>query len=403
MFQIRTWSVAAALLVSTGAVAFSTGIDSAQFGATGCPQCHNGGTTPLISLFTGPATLMTGQAGTFTVQFSTPNGPNGGFNLSASAAGTFSPTTSMAGAKVKVLAGANQFTEATHDMPKADADDGVTDNTITFEVEWAPAQGTSGTVTFTVWTNSVNLSSDPLGDMATMATTTVAVTCVLISSVMACAGKNCGTVSDGCGGSYTCGTGAMCPQPFETCGGGGTPNVCGCTPTTCLAQGKNCDSISDTCGGMLSCGSCTAPQTCGGGGTNNVCGCTPTPQATACANKNCGDVADGCGGTSSCGSCTAPQTCGGGGTANVCGCSPVPMATACAGKVCGVVADGCGGSHTCGTCATGVCANNVCTSPDAGTGGGSGGNGCSCGAAGPTATFGWALLALAFFARRRFS
>jgi hypothetical protein len=45
-----------------------------------------------------------------------------------------------------------------------------------------------------------------------------------------------------------------------------------CTPTTCAAQGKNCGSISDGCGGTLSCGTCTSPQTCGGGGTANVCG-----------------------------------------------------------------------------------------------------------------------------------
>src|SRR5207302_949588 len=37
----------------------------------------------------------------------------------------------------------------------------------------------------------------------------------------------------------------------------------GCTPTTCSAQGKNCGSLSDGCGGTLSCGSCSSPQTCG--------------------------------------------------------------------------------------------------------------------------------------------
>src|SRR5439155_11757408 len=36
-----------------------------------------------------------------------------------------------------------------------------------------------------------------------------------------------------------------------------------CTPTTCAAQGKNCGTISNGCGGTLSCGTCTAPQTCG--------------------------------------------------------------------------------------------------------------------------------------------
>jgi hypothetical protein len=46
----------------------------------------------------------------------------------------------------------------------------------------------------------------------------------------------------------------------------------GCTPTSCAAQGKNCGSISDGCGGTLTCGSCSSPQTCGGGGVVNVCG-----------------------------------------------------------------------------------------------------------------------------------
>jgi hypothetical protein len=45
-----------------------------------------------------------------------------------------------------------------------------------------------------------------------------------------------------------------------------------CTPTTCAAEGKNCGTISDGCGGQLSCGTCTAPATCGGGGVANVCG-----------------------------------------------------------------------------------------------------------------------------------
>ena len=93
-----------------------------------------------------------------------------------------------------------------------------------------------------------------------------------------------------------------------------------CTPTTCAAQGKNCGSISNGCGGTLSCGACTSPQSCGGGGTPNVCGggtCTPT--TCAAQGKNCGSISNGCGGTLSCGTCTSPQSCGGGGTPNVCG------------------------------------------------------------------------------------
>ena len=89
-----------------------------------------------------------------------------------------------------------------------------------------------------------------------------------------------------------------------------------CTPTTCSAA-ENCGSMANGCGGTLNCGTCTAPNTCGAGGTANVCGCQPLTCADA--GKNCGTVANGCGGTLNCGSCTSPQTCGGGGTANVCG------------------------------------------------------------------------------------
>jgi len=46
----------------------------------------------------------------------------------------------------------------------------------------------------------------------------------------------------------------------------------GCAPTTCAAQAKNCGTISDGCGGTLTCGTCTGGETCGGGGVANVCG-----------------------------------------------------------------------------------------------------------------------------------
>jgi hypothetical protein len=104
----------------------------------------------------------------------------------------------------------------------------------------------------------------------------------------------------------------------QTCGGGGTANVCGtCTPTTCAAQGKNCGSIQDGCGNTLACGTCTSPQTCNGAGTANVCGCTPT--TCAAAGKNCGSIPDGCGGTLNCGGCASGYNCNGtGSAANVC-------------------------------------------------------------------------------------
>jgi len=96
-------------------------------------------------------------------------------------------------------------------------------------------------------------------------------------------------MSDGCTGTLNCGS---CTSP-QTCGGGGTANVCGCTPTTCAAQGKNCGSISDGCGGTLNCGTCTNPNTCGGGGTANVCGCTGTQCCTSSTNTD-GDCMTDC-------------------------------------------------------------------------------------------------------------
>jgi len=93
-----------------------------------------------------------------------------------------------------------------------------------------------------------------------------------------------------------------------------------CLPTTCEARGKDCGSIMDDCGAILECGSCTVPDTCGGGGSANVCGnglCTPTNCVTAAA--ACGDLSDGCATVLDCGSCSLPAVCGGGGEANTCG------------------------------------------------------------------------------------
>jgi hypothetical protein len=156
--------------------------------------------------------------------------------------------------------------------------------------------------------------------------------------------------------------------------------TCGaaCVPTTCAAQGKNCGSIDDGCGSTLFCGTCSGTGvTCGGGGTANVCGCTPQTVAQLCDYRNCGTytATDNCGQsrTVSCGTCSGPGvSCAGTGLANVCGC---PAATdvqlcAAAGAECGslVTTDNCGTVRTvpkCGDCAltnaTPVCtASNKC-------------------------------------------
>jgi hypothetical protein len=70
-----------------------------------------------------------------------------------------------------------------------------------------------------------------------------------------------------------------CSAP-QTCGGGGIPNQCGCTPMACLDLGATCGPIGDGCGGMLDCGACSTSQTCGGGGVPNQCGCTPPDPIT---------------------------------------------------------------------------------------------------------------------------
>jgi len=176
-----------------------------------------------------------------------------------------------------------------------------------------------------------------------------------------CAEQNadCGTLPDGCGSTYACGTGSppgSCNgnPAGPNCGGGGA-NRCGstaCVPTTCAAQGKNCGTISDGCGNTLNCGdACAAPQTCGGGGVANVCGCTPT--TCAAQGKNCGQIPDGCGGTLDCGGCGAPSSCGGGGTANVCGCTSNGTCSECCTRDNGPGVDNCGNSCLRNTCCGG--------------------------------------------------
>jgi len=90
--------------------------------------------------------------------------------------------------------------------------------------------------------------------------------CVCVPVPPVCTGK-CGSLGDGCGGSVDCSTsGGVTCSGFQTCGGGGVPNQCGCTPTgSCSAAGLICGSVSNGCGGAIACGSCPAgsPKCCG--------------------------------------------------------------------------------------------------------------------------------------------
>jgi hypothetical protein len=92
-----------------------------------------------------------------------------------------------------------------------------------------------------------------------------------------------------------------------------------CQPVQCVQPGGTyCGDIPDGCGKILACGNdCPANQTCGGSGTPHLCG-DPNCKPVACMGPNykyCGTIGDGCGHGLDCGGCPSPQSC----TSNVCG------------------------------------------------------------------------------------
>jgi hypothetical protein len=68
-----------------------------------------------------------------------------------------------------------------------------------------------------------------------------------------------------------------------------TPTVA-CTAQSCASQGKTCGTISDGCGGTLTCGTCSGAQTCGGGGVANVCGGSTSTSTLTVTAINSGDI-----------------------------------------------------------------------------------------------------------------
>jgi hypothetical protein len=82
-----------------------------------------------------------------------------------------------------------------------------------------------------------------------------------------------------------------------------------CTPLTSCPAPLNCGTISDGCGGTLNCGTCSGTNTCGGTGQTNVCGTPNTCTPATCGSNNCGAMPDGCGGTVTCPACTSSQVC----------------------------------------------------------------------------------------------
>ena len=120
-----------------------------------------------------------------------------------------------------------------------------------------------------------------------------------------------------------------------------------CTPKTCTALGFNCGTASDGCSNTLSCGSCAAGQGCYGNkcavcspgsvlgcqvcniqGTawvdtdskcasgqkcqNGVCFSCAAKTCVTLGNYECGQQSDSCGGTINCGTCASGKTCSAG-------------------------------------------------------------------------------------------
>jgi hypothetical protein len=67
--------------------------------------------------------------------------------------------------------------------------------------------------------------------------------------------------------------------------------------------------VNNNCGNSVHCGDCSGVDSCGGGGTANVCGCTSDPNSCTNQGVYCGGVTDNCGNYVACGSCN-PYDCG---------------------------------------------------------------------------------------------
>jgi hypothetical protein len=183
-------------------------------------------------------------------------------------------------------------------------------------------------------------------------------------------------------GQCGCATNADCSAP-ETCGGGGTPKTCGCTPLTtaaCMAGTPKvtCGSIPDGCFGTVNCndgvkdGNETGTD-CGGGTTAQFTCTTLCAQGIGCkANADCTSGLTCVGGVccnsacgASCEACTNAQT----GLANgVCGAvksggaDPAGVCTSSAASTCGDDGAVCNGAGACMLWPNGtICAPSSCS------------------------------------------
>jgi hypothetical protein len=164
-----------------------------------------------------------------------------------------------------------------------------------------------------------------------------------------CTAQSCptGCCSNGLGNPGTCeegDTNRACGRPgqaCQTCTGQDQcqSGQCVCVPTTCAQQGRICGTASDGCGGTLSCGTCGgATPSCTSAGVCAACS-VACPQCETCLNLTngdtvCGEFGFGCGdGCSSNASCPAG--------APLCAVSfSIPSGTTTFASVCGGVNPG---------------------------------------------------------------
>ena len=176
--------------------------------------------------------------------------------------------------------------------------------------------------------------------------------------------ENCSTLELQCGNHTICNKSINCGNCSNgyTCQINGTCTKNPCVPATCASLGRNCGTVSDGCGGTLTCGNynggCQTGYTCQTNGT-----CTKNPCTDTCESLGyqCGDKTI-CGEIVNCGSCVYPQICQ---PSGLCICTPESNTAFCnrLNKNCGSVTalDNCRVSRTvyCGDC-TGTCTDGVC-------------------------------------------
>lgn len=177
--------------------------------------------------------------------------------------------------------------------------------------------------------------------------------------------QNCGACGDACTGR-------------TTCGGGGTPGVCGCTPGTCESLALNCGTHDDGCGGTLDCTACPTGQTCSGGvcKSNNGDGCYVSAECASgfcvggiCCDRACDGECRSCS-TGTCqdlsGACGPAGTCGGTCQAGECALSPID--TSCGSATCSTPSQAksfsCDGQGHCieitQNCGLNICRDGAC-------------------------------------------